>query len=84
MLNLSSVELSMIRVSIRTRISAIEVGLPGNSLSDVEKKEVIERYERLLSALCDFASEKTADSQTVLIEVLNTPNYDLRHENREN
>lgn len=84
MLNLSSVELSMIRVSIRTRISAIEKGLPGNILSDEEKRKVIDRYERLLSALCDFASEKTADSQTVLIEVLNFSNYDSCHENREN
>lgn len=81
MLNLSSVELSMIRVSIRTRISAIEMGLPGNSLSDEEKRKVIDRYERLLSALCDFASAKTADSQTVLIEVLNVSDFVSCHEN---
>ena len=81
MLHLSSTELSMIRVSIRTRISVIESGLFGAFLFDDEdKKELIERYDRLMSKLDNFCSKKADNSQVVLIESLNL----LGHENREN
>lgn len=84
MLHLSSTELSMIRISLCTRINYLKMGLLGDTPSDDYNKEVIARYERLLSALYDFSSVKSSDSQTFLVKVLNTPVRSLGHEDREN
>lgn len=71
MLRLTSADLSLIRVSIRTRIDAIESGLCCSFLSETEKKALIERHKRLLSALYDFSPFQTVDSDLALIKVLN-------------
>lgn len=67
--HLSFSELLMIRTSLRTRISDIELGLCWDGMSARDKEQLINRYECLLSKWDDLIDNKKKDSEVFLIEM---------------
>lgn len=81
MLNLNSTDLEAILVTLRIRIWNLGNDTCCKNLLPEQTEEQINDLKRLVSKLDYFIVNKSKDSEVFLVEVLNSPNYSLGHEN---